>query len=117
MTYWPGLTPESCGLADSLTLDEATADAKTYELSAITPSQNYTCYYLITADTDQWQSTANISLRLDSFDQSVVYVYAGTGRTNATLVIEGDEPVALNGASVSVPISSGLIVVMSRGTA
>ena len=117
MTYWPGLTPESCGLADSLTLDQATADAKTYELSAITSSQNYTCYYLITADTDQWQSTANISLRLDSFNQSVVYVYAGTGRTNATLVIEDDEPVALNGASVTVPISSGLIIVLSQGTA
>ena len=58
-----------------------------------------------------WQTGAQIYIYLDASVAANMYVYAGTGRRNATQIVEvnGSLPI---GAPVRVPISSGAIVVL-----
>ena len=69
------------------------------------------CYWVIQPQTDTYKDTAMIYIYLDSSTTANMFVFAGTDRRNATLVIESNTSAPI-GAPVRVPISSGAIVVL-----
>ena len=92
MSYWVGMTPEFCSV-QSNSLITATENLVTYEI----PSINYktrapdtiveSCHYIIEADQDDWTIDSLIYIYLNATNTANMYVYEGSNRTNASIVI------------------------------
>ena len=74
------------------------------------------CYWLITAEQNQWREDSHIWVYFDESVNADLYVYAGNSRSNWTDANEGGVKVTI-GAPVRVRSDEGVIVVMkSDGT-
>ena len=72
------------------------------------------CHWIISVEENKYRDDTNayIELRFETMENAEVYLYAGTGRGNATVFIEHNQTASL-GAPFRAPISSKLIVVAS----
>ncbi len=69
------------------------------------------CYWVIEPQPNTYKDSAMIYIYLDSATTANMFVFAGTDRRNASLVVETNTSVPI-GAAARVPISSGAIVVL-----
>ena len=69
------------------------------------------CYWVINAQSDTYRDSSWLYIYLDRATTANMYVYAGTDRRNASLLVQSNGTLPF-GAPIRVPISSGAIVVL-----
>jgi len=102
-TYWPGAEDiKSCGGALSATDDLQTMKSATPVITERSPDNKsgvyYTeaCIWTIDANTDDYFDDAFIFIYVDEITDVNLYLFSGTGRTNATRVIEDSTTTMIN---------------------
>ena len=113
MTYWVGMSSKVCGIQELTATDAMqVVNASSLTLGARTFDPVIeSCYWTIKTDTNKYHDSAQLYIYLDSSSTASMWVFAGTDRRNASLVIESNGSVPI-GAPVRVPIGSGAIVVI-----
>ena len=113
MTYWVGMSSKICGIQNLTATDSMqVVSASSLTLSArIFDPVIESCYWTIKTDTNKYHDSAQLYIYLDSSSTASMWVFAGTDRRNASLVVENNGSVPI-GAPVRVPIGSGAIVVI-----
>lgn len=114
-SYWVGLAPTNCGVYEWT--HTATEEKTTLVLTSLVMNRRpldsvvESCYYLIQANTDEWESSSEILIWLTSYVNAEMHVWRGSDRRNASLVVEANSTMAI-GAPVRIPVSEGAIVTL-----
>jgi hypothetical protein len=68
-----------------------TVDSLVLRARAIRNQYYESCWYKVSADTDEWQEGAELIIQLDASSTASMYVYPGTDRRNVTQAIESNQ--------------------------